>query len=81
MFLNSLFCLLFFKHQGLYRGYGSTLLREIPFSIIQFPLYEKFKEIYKQVLKNNLELKSYEVAICGALAGNVLHIYLYLSID
>jgi solute carrier family 25 S-adenosylmethionine transporter 26 len=28
---------------GFYRGYGSTILREIPFSLIQFPLYEWMK--------------------------------------
>lgn len=28
---------------GFYRGYGSTLMREIPFSVIQFPLWEFLK--------------------------------------
>lgn len=28
---------------GFYRGFGSTILREIPFSLIQFPLYEALK--------------------------------------
>jgi len=28
---------------GLYRGYTSTILREIPFSVIQFPLWELLK--------------------------------------
>jgi solute carrier family 25 S-adenosylmethionine transporter 26 len=28
---------------GLYRGFGSTILREIPFSVIEFPLWEAFK--------------------------------------
>merc|ERR1711862_45992 len=28
---------------GLYRGYGITLMREVPFEFIQFPLYERFK--------------------------------------
>jgi solute carrier family 25 S-adenosylmethionine transporter 26 len=28
---------------GLYRGYGITLMREIPFAMIQFPLYEYMK--------------------------------------
>nr|XP_057937072.1 mitochondrial S-adenosylmethionine carrier protein isoform X2 [Doryrhamphus excisus] len=28
---------------GLYRGFRSTLLREIPFSLVQFPLWEYFK--------------------------------------
>ncbi|XP_040102544.1 S-adenosylmethionine mitochondrial carrier protein isoform X2 [Oryx dammah] len=29
--------------QGLYRGYKSTVLREIPFSLVQFPLWESLK--------------------------------------
>uniref|UniRef100_A0A8V0ZGS1 Mitochondrial S-adenosylmethionine carrier protein n=1 Tax=Gallus gallus TaxID=9031 RepID=A0A8V0ZGS1_CHICK len=29
--------------QGLYRGYKSTVLREIPFSLVQFPLWEFLK--------------------------------------
>ena len=28
---------------GFYTGYGTTLMREVPFSIIQFPLWEKAK--------------------------------------
>lgn len=28
---------------GLYTGFGSTIMREIPFSLIQFPLYEWMK--------------------------------------
>uniref|UniRef100_A0A3B4DZK4 Mitochondrial S-adenosylmethionine carrier protein n=1 Tax=Pygocentrus nattereri TaxID=42514 RepID=A0A3B4DZK4_PYGNA len=29
--------------RGLYRGFGSTVLREIPFSLVQFPLWEYLK--------------------------------------
>ena len=29
--------------RGFYRGFAPTLMREIPFSIIQFPLWEYFK--------------------------------------
>mgnify|MGYP003387405165 CR=1 FL=1 len=29
--------------RGFYRGFGTTLLRDVPFSAIQFPLYEKMK--------------------------------------
>lgn len=28
---------------GLFKGFGITLMREIPFSLVQFPLYEYFK--------------------------------------
>lgn len=29
--------------RGFYHGYGITIMREIPFSLIQFPLYEAWK--------------------------------------
>ncbi|KIY46012.1 mitochondrial carrier [Fistulina hepatica ATCC 64428] len=29
--------------KGFYRGFGTTIMREIPFTAIQFPLYENFK--------------------------------------
>lgn len=29
--------------RGLYQGYGITIMREIPFAFIQFPLYEAMK--------------------------------------
>ena len=29
--------------RGFYRGYLPTIMREIPFSLIQFPLWEYFK--------------------------------------
>lgn len=28
---------------GFYTGYGITIMREIPFSLVQFPLYEMMK--------------------------------------
>lgn len=46
-------------------------MREIPFAIIQFPLYEYFKVIYKKNFKQDVDLGSHEVAICGALAGGI----------
>jgi hypothetical protein len=29
--------------RGLYRGFGSTVMREVPFSFLQFPMWEFFK--------------------------------------
>lgn len=56
--------------RGLYRGYGTTLLREIPFTAIQFPLYEKLKVKWAQkVAVENLGLA--EGAICGSIAGGI----------
>nr|XP_035131953.1 S-adenosylmethionine mitochondrial carrier protein isoform X6 [Callithrix jacchus] len=37
--------------QGLYRGYKSTVLREIPFSLVQFPLWESLKVFPCQALR------------------------------
>lgn len=59
----------FFK--GIYRGFGSTIIREIPFSIIQFPILEFCKSYYRRKFKNNIPLDSWEVAICGSIAGGV----------
>ncbi|CAG9774063.1 unnamed protein product [Ceutorhynchus assimilis] len=57
----------FFK--GVYRGFGSTIMREIPFSIIQFPTLEFCKTFYRTKFKNNIPLDSWEVAVCGSIAG------------
>lgn len=54
--------------RGLYRGWNTTILREIPFTIIQFPLYEYLKTLWsshEEVEKLSL-LKG---AICGSIAG------------
>jgi solute carrier family 25 S-adenosylmethionine transporter 26 len=32
--------------KGFYKGFGITILREVPFSLIQFPIYEKFKVFF-----------------------------------
>ncbi|XP_066253428.1 S-adenosylmethionine mitochondrial carrier protein homolog [Euwallacea similis] len=64
-----------YKHEGffkgVYRGFGSTIMREIPFSIIQFPTLEFCKSFYMSKFKNNIPLDSWEVAVCGSIAGGV----------
>ncbi|KAJ8931833.1 hypothetical protein NQ314_015230 [Rhamnusium bicolor] len=55
--------------KGLYRGFGSTILREVPFSVIQFPILEYLKATYRIRFKNNIPLESWEVAVCGSIAG------------
>ncbi|CAF3323295.1 unnamed protein product [Rotaria socialis] len=54
---------------GLYRGYFATLSREIPFSIIQFPLWEFFKESWRK--QQNQDLSPWQGALCGSLAGGI----------
>lgn len=34
------------KVKGLYKGYDALLLRDLPFRVIQLPLYDKLKELY-----------------------------------
>lgn len=53
----------------LYRGYWSTVLRDMPFSLLQFPLWEYSKDIWKR--KVDRELEPWEGAVCGAVAGGI----------
>jgi solute carrier family 25 S-adenosylmethionine transporter 26 len=50
---------------GLYRGYGITFLREIPFAMIQFPLYEKFKQSFES------GCTPVQAAACGSISGGI----------
>ena len=51
------------SYLGFYNGFNATLLREIPFSFIQFPLYEIMKANYGS--KDNSLL----LALYGSLSG------------
>ncbi|TMW48817.1 hypothetical protein DOY81_006107 [Sarcophaga bullata] len=55
--------------KGVYRGFGSTIMREIPFSLIQFPLWEFFKLQWSPV--TGLDSTPFSVALCGAVAGGI----------
>ncbi|XP_078399800.1 mitochondrial S-adenosylmethionine carrier protein isoform X1 [Cetorhinus maximus] len=52
---------------GLYRGYGSTVKREIPFALVQFPTWELLKAVWSW--KQNHAVDSWQAAVCGAFAG------------
>ncbi|TFK40360.1 mitochondrial carrier domain-containing protein [Crucibulum laeve] len=54
--------------RGFYRGFGSTIMREIPFTSLQFPLYELLKLQLSKKL-NRKPLYAHEAAICGSIAG------------
>lgn len=54
---------------GLYRGFLSTVAREIPFTCIQFPMYEYFKRIYAKYYGRPAE--PYQAALCGSIAGGI----------
>jgi solute carrier family 25 S-adenosylmethionine transporter 26 len=53
---------------GLYRGYGITLFREIPFSAIQFPIYEKMKSVWAEQ-QGVLQIHPLQAAMCGSISG------------
>ncbi|CAH8504560.1 unnamed protein product [Schistosoma turkestanicum] len=68
--------------RGFYRGYFSTLSREIPFSFIQYPIWEKLRymtiEWNRKSLENNanidseaFQLRAWQSAMCGCLAGTI----------
>uniref|UniRef100_A0A8C0MVV6 Mitochondrial S-adenosylmethionine carrier protein n=1 Tax=Canis lupus familiaris TaxID=9615 RepID=A0A8C0MVV6_CANLF len=53
--------------QGLYRGYKSTVLREIPFSLVQFPMWESLKALWSW--RQDHVVDCWQSAVCGAFAG------------
>lgn len=55
--------------RGLYRGWNTTIMREIPFTIIQFPLYERLKKEWSLYEKSNISLA--KGAVCGSIAGGI----------
>ncbi|KAK7279786.1 hypothetical protein RJT34_24844 [Clitoria ternatea] len=55
--------------KGLYAGYGSFLLRDLPFDAIQFCIYEQLRIGYKLAAKR--DLKDPENAMLGAFAGAI----------
>ncbi|KAG0020564.1 hypothetical protein BGZ80_003988 [Entomortierella chlamydospora] len=55
---------------GFYRGYFSTVAREIPFTCIQFPLYEYMKKSYA-FATHRARVDPWEAAICGSIAGGI----------
>jgi solute carrier family 25 (mitochondrial S-adenosylmethionine transporter), member 26 len=62
------------KHEsvfrGLYRGFGITIMREIPFTMIQFPLYEAMKR-WQAKRTNRTKVNPFEAAVSGCIAGGV----------
>lgn len=56
--------------RGLYRGWNTTIMREIPFTVIQFPLYEWLKSQWSAYEKSE-NLSLLKGAICGSVAGAV----------
>ncbi|KAI5700938.1 hypothetical protein M8J75_004477 [Diaphorina citri] len=55
--------------RGMFRGYTSTVLRDIPFSVIQFPIWEYSMKSYTSYTGNTCS--PIVVAGCGALSGGI----------
>lgn len=55
--------------RGFFRGYVSTLARDVPFSLVQFPLYEYFKKQYGERVSR--QPRPVEAAGAGSAAGAV----------
>ena len=54
--------------RGLYRGFGITIMREIPFTMIQFPLYEAMKR-WQARRVGKPKANAFEAAVCGCISG------------
>jgi solute carrier family 25 S-adenosylmethionine transporter 26 len=54
---------------GMYRGYGITLMREVPFAIVQFPMYERMKVEWGRYQER--ETSPVQAAACGSFAGGI----------
>jgi solute carrier family 25 S-adenosylmethionine transporter 26 len=56
--------------RGLYRGFGITVMREIPFTMIQFPIYEALKR-WRAKRVGKAKVNAFEAAVCGSIAGGI----------
>ncbi|PVU91605.1 hypothetical protein BB559_004052 [Furculomyces boomerangus] len=54
---------------GFFKGYSNTIMREIPFACIQFPMYEYLKTIIHHYRKR--EAMPWEAGIAGSIAGGI----------
>lgn len=55
--------------RGLYRGWGALAMRDLPFDIIEFPLYEWFKSEWTK--KKGGKLAPWQGSLCGSVAGGI----------
>uniref|UniRef100_A0A2A4JHK8 Mitochondrial carrier protein n=1 Tax=Heliothis virescens TaxID=7102 RepID=A0A2A4JHK8_HELVI len=53
--------------RGVYRGFGSTVLRDLPFSFIELPVWELLKSTVRK--HNDGQISSLQSALCGSIAG------------
>ena len=51
--------------RGMFAGYGSFLLRDLPFDAIEFVTYEQLRRAYKVSLAGSREVSGAETAVMG----------------
>lgn len=54
---------------GLYRGFSSTVVRDLPFSALQYPIWEKLKA--RHLRERGRAATVYESAYYGSIAGGI----------
>lgn len=54
----------------LYRGWSVTIMREVPFTVIQFPLWESMKE-YRRRKSGKDSITAFESALFGSVSGAI----------
>lgn len=52
---------------GFYRGFWTTVMRDVPFSMLQLPIWEFLKKEYR--IFTGKPLTTLEVALCGSISG------------
>ncbi|XP_062522739.1 mitochondrial S-adenosylmethionine carrier protein-like isoform X3 [Corticium candelabrum] len=55
--------------RGLFRGYATTVVREIPFALVQYPCWEFFKRKWSSYQSHLVS--PVQGALCGAVAGGL----------
>ncbi|EKX37178.1 hypothetical protein GUITHDRAFT_145141 [Guillardia theta CCMP2712] len=55
----------------MYAGYLAFLMRDIPFDVIEFGSYAKFRELYSAASKGEGNLNPFEDSMLGAIAGGL----------
>jgi solute carrier family 25 S-adenosylmethionine transporter 26 len=54
---------------GLYRGFSSTIIRDLPFSALQYPIWERLKDRHYKKYKR--QVTASESAYYGSIAGGI----------
>jgi len=55
--------------KGFFTGYWTTVMREVPFAFVQYPIWEYSKRVWS--LHQHREVSPAQAALCGSLAGGI----------